>query len=99
MTPRSSSSRRLLPWSIVLCGPLFAVLLFARCFSPSLPTCSYRCDTAERACPPEYECRSDAICHLKGSSEACSFIVDFSSLPPDMTPPADLSPRSDAGDM
>ena len=99
MTPRSSSSRRLLPWSIVLCGPLFAVLLFARCFSPSLPTCSYRCDTAERACPPEYECRSDAICHLKGSTEACSFVVDLSSPPPDMTPPADLSPRSDAGDM
>lgn len=95
MTPRSPSRRHALPWSVLACGPLLGVLLFVRCFSPSLPTCSYRCDTADRACPPEYECRGDAICHLKGSTEACSFVSDLGNPPPDQATPRDLSSSPD----
>lgn len=95
MTPRSPSRWRAAPWSVALGGSLLGVLVFARCFSPSLPTCSYRCDTPERACPPEYECRSDAICHLKGSTEACSFVSDLGNPPPDQATPRDLSSSPD----
>jgi hypothetical protein len=99
MPARSSARRHGLPWTVLGGGSLLGLLLFARCFSPSLPTCSYRCDTAERACPPEYECRSDAICHLKGSSEACSFVVDLGGSAPDLASPRDLQSGSDLGDM
>lgn len=98
MTLRPPASRRWLSASLFALGPLAAVLLFARCFNPSLPTCSYRCDTESRACPAEYECRSDSICHLKGSTEACSFTFDLSaptfdlSSQPDQAGPPDMSP-------
>ena len=101
MTLRPLSSRRWLSASLIAVGPLAAVLLFARCFNPSLPTCSYRCDTKDRACPPEYECRSDSICHLKDSTEACSFTFDLSAPTIDLSSPADQSSASDmpSGDL
>jgi hypothetical protein len=98
MTLRPVASARWLSTSLIALGPLSAVLLFVRCFNPSLPTCSYRCDTKDRACPPEYECRSDSICHLKGSTEACSFTFDLSAptldlaSQPDQASPADMAP-------
>lgn len=79
-----------------------AALGLVRCFSPDLPACAYICNTAEPRCPDEYECRADSYCHLRGSTEACSYSMDLApavdmlvapdqSVPPDLATPADLS--------
>lgn len=71
---------------------LGVALSLARCFSPELPTCAYICGKSEPRCPDEYECRSDCYCHLKGSTEACSFDMasgcDAATPPPDLAGPA-----------
>ena len=95
MTLRPVAFRRWQTASLIAVGPLAAVLLFVRCFNPSLPTCSYRCDTKDRACPPEYECRSDSICHIKGSTEACSFTFDLAASTQDFSTPPDQADKSD----
>jgi hypothetical protein len=84
------SRRRWMPLGLIL-GALGASLLFVRCFSPSLPACSYRCNTTEPRCPDEYECRTDGYCHLKGNGEQCSFSMDLSPAPPDMATPIDMA--------
>lgn len=83
-------------------GLVGAALGLVRCFNPDLPACAYICNTAEPRCPDEYECRADGYCHLRGSTEACSYSMDLApavdmlvapdqSVPPDLTTPADLS--------
>ena len=89
MRRRLLASLLLLP----LCG--LSVVLLSRCFSPDLPDCSYICGTDDPSCPPEYECRNDGYCHLKGSTAACPYTMD-------LAPPADLltldaSPPADGG--
>ncbi len=70
----------------------------SRCFSPELPACAYRCNTAEPSCPDEYECRADRYCHLRGSTESCPYTMDLLPLQlPDLRGfGADMS-SSDAG--
>ena len=98
MTVRPGTSRSWLVRSMLSLGAVGAVLALVRCFNPALPTCSYRCDVKNPSCPPEYECRSDSICHIKGSTEACSFSFDLASstldfaTPPDQASPSDMAP-------
>lgn len=74
------------------------LLALSRCFNPTLPDCSYRCGTQDPACPPEYECRQDRYCHLKGSTAACPYAMDLRA-PADLRPAGDLADGGDAGDL
>jgi hypothetical protein len=97
MALRRPAGRLLVPALLgaVLCGGL---LFLTRCFSPTLPACSYICNSAEPKCPDEYECRADGYCHLRGSTESCPYSMDLSPAPPrpDLSGPADLA-STDAG--
>jgi hypothetical protein len=90
-----SISRRILWPSLFLAVLLPGLVSLSRCFSPTLPACSFICNKDEPRCPEEYECRSDNYCHLKGSSEACPYSMDLSPLPPDMLMIPDLAPPPD----
>ena len=75
--------------AIVFCFLLGGLaLLGARCFNPTLPDCSYRCEANDRTCPPEYDCLDDGYCHLKSSTTACPYTMD-------LRPAADLHPLAD----
>lgn len=77
------------------------LLSLSRCFSPSLPACSFICNKDEPRCPDEYECRSDSYCHLKGSTELCPYSMDLSPAPVDQLSLPDLTsvPDMAATDM
>lgn len=83
-------------WRVILLplglGAALALSLasLSRCFSPTLPACSFICNKEEPKCPDEYECRSDNYCHLKGSTEMCPYSMDL--LPP---PVRDLASAED----
>lgn len=91
---RSVSLRRSARTSLpLLVGCLGVLCGIAHCFSPSLPTCSYRCGPADSPCPAEYECRVDGYCHLRGSTEACSYRMDLAV--PDLVSTPDLAASKD----
>jgi hypothetical protein len=53
---------------------LAAVLLAATlpaCFNPEQPACAFSCVTAPHACPPNYACQSDGLCHNDKSPGIC----------------------------
>lgn len=84
--------------TLAVIGSLSALSL-ARCFTPELPACSYRCNMTEPRCPDEYECRTDGYCHLKGNNAECPYmqdlepppVRDLSSPPRDLAQPQDQS--------
>ena len=89
-------------WRVILVPFVLGTALVAglgslsRCFSPTLPACSFVCNTTDPKCPDEYECRSDNYCHLKGSSEACPYTMDLTPLPNrDMATAIDQSSGAD----
>lgn len=98
------ASRFVVP--LVAAVGLFAgAVTLSRCFSPTLPACSFICNGTDPKCPDDYECRSDHYCHLKDSSEVCPYSMDLlpaptvdmstpaadMSTPPDMTMPPDMA--------
>jgi len=95
--------RLLVPFGLgsLLVGGL---VLLSRCFSPTLPACSYICNSTEPRCPDEYECRSDSYCHLRGSTESCPYSMDLGPAAPrpDMAATVDMAaapPDQDAPDL
>ena len=74
-------------------GLAFAALLFAGCFNPDEPSCSFACGSAGE-CPNDYACQSDGYCHKNGDNTACGF---SDAAMPDIAEPVDLS-VGDAGD-
>jgi hypothetical protein len=75
-------------------------LLGARCFSPTLPDCSYRCGPDDQAaCPAEYECREDRYCHLKGSTAACPYTMDLMPVQDLRSAAGDAGPGDGGGDL
>lgn len=86
------TKRGLVRFGLLAFVPALALVALARCFSPELPACSYKCAAQEPFCPDEYEC-VNRYCRIKGSTEACPWVDDLS-------PPPDLSgPPPDAADM
>ena len=70
--------------------------LLAACYSPAQPDCGFECDLdRDRACPPNYACASDNICHRIGAPADLSCAVDAR---PGTPPPID-APPADAADM
>lgn len=84
-------------WPILIGAvALPGLVSLSRCFSPSLPACSFICNKDEPRCPDDYECRSDSYCHLKGSTEECPYTMDLATPPdqlslPDLTTPPDMA--------
>jgi hypothetical protein len=79
-------------WPLLAGVALFAgAVTLSRCFSPTLPACSFICNTTDPKCPDDYECRSDNYCHLTSSSETCPYSMDLT--------PAPVVDMLDAGDM
>jgi hypothetical protein len=79
-------------WPILLGAVLLPGLAsLSRCFSPTLPACSFICNKDEPRCPDDYECRGDNYCHLRGSSEACPYSMDLAPPQYDLSPPPDMS--------
>ena len=39
------------------------------CFSPRQPVCAFSCATEPHACPANYQCGDDGICHRDGVND------------------------------
>jgi hypothetical protein len=59
---------------------LFATLLAAGCYNPSVPTGGYRCSAVDNACPSTQHC-SCGLCVNNDNEAACSFSVDIGAAP------------------
>lgn len=74
--------------------PALCLGLVAACYSPPQPDCGFVCGPGG-ACPANYHCAADNVCHLDGTPAnlACAVDAGIDVLPidvPDMTPPSVL---------
>ena len=74
--------------------PALCLVFVAACYSPPQPDCGFVCGPGG-ACPANYHCAADNVCHLDGTPANLSCAVDAGvdvlpidvPIPPDMTPP------------
>src|SRR5262245_48350018 len=72
--------RRYVSLGLVLAATLG--LIYAACYNPAEPVCGFRCGPSG-ACPDNYACASDGVCHRNGTNPAQICVT------PDAPPPVD----------
>jgi len=70
-------------------------LSYAACYAPAEPVCGFRCGP-NNACPDDYACAGDGVCHLNGSQP--SVVCLTPDAPPGDTPDDGPNDATDAGD-